>query len=113
MGALNGLLPCGLVYVAISGAIVSGNAFFGGLYMVLFGLGTAPAMWTVGFFGKMIGLRWRLPFAKWVPFSTALVASLLIVRGMNLGVPYLSPKVVKNQHSCCTLQPKKVSNAEK
>ena len=44
LGTLNGLLPCGLVYVGLAGATATGNAAAGVAYMAIFGLGTLPMM---------------------------------------------------------------------
>ena len=48
MGALWGFLPCGLVYSALAAASVSGSGASGGAYMLLFGLGTLPALVVAG-----------------------------------------------------------------
>jgi sulfite exporter TauE/SafE len=104
IGVLNGLLPCGLLYVALAGATATGNVFSGSIYMALFGLGTTPVMLTIGYFRHRFTLEWRSHVRKLVPVSISLVAILLIIRGMNLGIPYLSPKVVNEKHTCCTLK---------
>ncbi len=104
IGVLNGLLPCGLVYTAIAGAIAAGSATRGGLFMMLFGLGTVPAMMTVSFAGQYIKLEWRNRMRKVVPLFVGLMAVVLILRGMNLGIPYISPQMSKTdctKHSCC------------
>ena len=44
IGLFNGYLPCGMVYVALFGAMAMNNIFLGSLYMTLFGLGTIPLM---------------------------------------------------------------------
>lgn len=53
-GMVWGWLPCGLVYSALSWAALSGSASSGAFYMVLFGLGTLPAMLAFGWFSKML-----------------------------------------------------------
>jgi len=47
LGLANGLLPCGLVYAALSLALATGNAMHGVVMMLCFGLGTIPAMMAV------------------------------------------------------------------
>jgi sulfite exporter TauE/SafE len=47
IGVLNGFLPCGMVYVALFGAIAMQSPSLGVLYMLLFGLGTVPMMSSV------------------------------------------------------------------
>ncbi|WP_337865808.1 sulfite exporter TauE/SafE family protein [Ignavibacterium sp.] len=93
IGVLNGFLPCGLVYIAIAGAIASGDAVSGMLYMILFGIGTFPAMFAATIFGKFINLNIRRKLAKAVPAFAIVLAVLFILRGMALGIPYLSPKI--------------------
>lgn len=105
-GMLNGLLPCGLVYVALAGAIATGNSFSGMAYMTLFGLGTLPMMLAVSFAGQYITLQWRSRFTKVVPMFTIVIAYLVILRGLNLGIPMLSPSAMADtkatiQVNCC------------
>ena len=45
-GILNGALPCGLVYLAAAGALLSGGVSSSFFYMILFGLGTLPLLAT-------------------------------------------------------------------
>jgi len=50
LGMLNGLLPCGLVYSFAIIATSTGSAFLGALVMLIFGLSTIPALFSLGFF---------------------------------------------------------------
>jgi uncharacterized protein len=93
IGILNGFLPCGLVYVALAGAIASGDAVSGTAVMVLFGLGTVPAMFAATVFGKFINLGLRRKLNKLIPYFAIVLAIIFILRGMALGIPYLSPKI--------------------
>ncbi|MFN3939856.1 MAG: sulfite exporter TauE/SafE family protein, partial [Chitinophagales bacterium] len=90
-GLLNGLLPCGLVYVALAAALNTGSVWDGALLMAMFGLGTLPAMLAVSTAGNFIGMQHRLRIRKILPVFTFVIALLLIVRGLNLGIPYVSP----------------------
>jgi len=105
IGILNGLLPCGLVYVALAGAIASGDAISGSAVMILFGLGTIPTMFAATIFGKFINLNIRRKITKAIPIFALVLGLLFIVRGMGLGIPYLSPKisaqVVDDQNMDC------------
>lgn len=92
IGLLNGLLPCGFVYVGIAGALSTGTVLNGALYMALFGLGTFPIMFTASVLGKSINLNLRKRINKLIPALTVILAVLFILRGLNLGIPYLSPK---------------------
>ncbi|PVW15820.1 sulfite exporter TauE/SafE family protein [Marixanthomonas spongiae] len=92
IGFLNGFLPCGLVYMAVFGAIASGNALQGSLYMALFGLGTVPLMTTAIYLGNFLNVQVRQRIRKAIPVFVVLIGCLFIVRGMGLGIPYISPK---------------------
>lgn len=93
IGVLNGFLPCGLVYVALAGAIASGDAISGTAVMILFGLGTVPTMFAATIFGKFINLNIRRKISKAIPVFALMLGLLFIMRGMGLGIPYLSPKI--------------------
>jgi sulfite exporter TauE/SafE len=93
IGILNGFLPCGFVYVGIAGAISTGSPFNGLLFMFLFGLGTIPLMFTVTLFSSVLNLKVRLKLRKIVPVFVVIMALLFILRGLGLGIPYLSPKL--------------------
>ena len=106
VGLLNGLLPCGFVYIALAGAI-SAPGISGAMgYMALFGLGTFPLMFLVSLSGKLISLRMRSVFNRAVPYIGMTLAILFIMRGLSLGIPYLSPKITHTAHTteitCCT-----------
>lgn len=91
LGMLNGLLPCGLVYAALIAALSMGTVQGGILYMTLFGLGTFPMMLAAAFFGKVIGQRFKQRVWDFAPKMVAIVGVLFILRGLNLGIPYVSP----------------------
>ncbi len=94
IGFLNGFLPCGLVYMALFGAIASANALEGGLYMVVFGLGTIPLMTTVIYFSHLLKGTVRQKIQKAIPVFIVFIGALFILRGLGLGIPYLSPAPV-------------------
>lgn len=96
IGLLNGLLPCGLIYMAIAGAIASADPFKSAFFMAAFGLGTLPVMWSVSFFGNYIGIGLRQKIRSAYPVLMVLMACLLIIRGMGLGIPYVSPAIKNN-----------------
>jgi len=90
-GIVNGLLPCGMVYIALAGALVTTEVQHSVLFMAMFGLGTMPAMMAISFFGQFISLKIRNSFRKVVPVFISVMAVILILRGMNLGIPFISP----------------------
>lgn len=91
IGLLNGLLPCGLVYMAIAGAIGTGGVVLGSLYMILFGLGTIPMMLSISLAGNVMSLAVREKINKLIPVLVVVVGIFFILRGLSLGIPYLSP----------------------
>jgi hypothetical protein len=101
LGLLNGLLPCGLVYVACAGATATGDLFQGALYMLAFGVGTVPMMLAISLSGRLVPFSLRLKLLKAVPVAVFLLASLLILRGMELGIPYVSPVLASETPGCC------------
>lgn len=91
IGLLNGYLPCGMVYMALFGAIAMGFAFKGALYMILFGLGTIPLMTSVVYIGTFLSVPVRNKIQKAIPYITVFIGMLFILRGLGLGIPYISP----------------------
>lgn len=101
LGFLNGFLPCGLVYVACAGATATGGVISGVLFMITFGLGTVPMMLAISLSGRLLPMSLRLHLRKAIPVSVIVLASLLILRGMSLSIPYLSPNLSSSNPSCC------------
>ena len=91
LGMANGLLPCGLVYLAVIGAVATGSTLNAVLFMALFGLGTLPAMFLFGYFGMSINIAVRNKMKQAVPYFLTVMGVLLILRGLGLGIPYISP----------------------
>ncbi len=91
IGLLNGFLPCGFVYLALSGAAISGNVLDAASYMALFGIGTMPLMLSVSLLGGWIKPAWRSRLRPVMHAFVLIFATLLILRGMNLGIPFVSP----------------------
>lgn len=90
-GIANGLLPCGMVYLALAGALVTTQVQHSVAFMAMFGLGTMPAMIAVSLFRQLFSLQLRNTFRKAVPIFISAMAIILILRGMNLGIPFISP----------------------
>jgi sulfite exporter TauE/SafE len=91
IGLLNGFLPCGMVYAALFGAIAMQSASLGTLYMLLFGLGTVPLMTIVVYINSLIKLPFRNKIQKVIPYAAVIIGVLFILRGLGLGIPYISP----------------------
>ncbi len=91
IGFLNGFLPCGLVYMAVFGSVAAGTASQGALYMIFFGLGTIPLMTTATYVSNFLNAAFKQRILKAIPVIVVIVGLLFIVRGLGLGIPYLSP----------------------
>lgn len=91
IGLLNGFLPCGMVYVALFGAIAMQNEVLGVFYMVLFGLGTVPMMSSVVYLQSFLTVSVRNKIQKAIPYVAVTMGILFILRGLGLGIPYVSP----------------------
>lgn len=104
-GMLNGLLPCGLVYMALSMTTTSVTAIQAVLLMYAFGLGTVPALVALTVLKSKASFLRSGHVRKLVPVLMFVFGSVFIVRGMNLGIPYLSPKITVEQETvkaaCC------------
>ena len=94
IGFLNGFLPCGLVYMAVFGAIATGTALQGSLYMFFFGLGTIPLMTSAIYLGKFLNAQAKQRIQKAIPVFVVVIGALFILRGLGLGIPYISPAPV-------------------
>lgn len=107
IGVLNGFLPCGFVYVGLAGAVAMGGAIQGSVYMMLFGLGTIPILLAFSFVGNLVGQGMRRAFARVLPALAVALALLFILRGLSLGIPFVSPEMTHNEatgqveSSCC------------
>jgi sulfite exporter TauE/SafE len=93
MGLANGLLPCGLVYVAVAATLSFTEIYQSIGFMAMFGLGTLPAMMLIAYAGQKLKLETRELLKKAVPYFVVAMGLILILRGMNLGIPFISPEL--------------------
>lgn len=87
-GFFNGMLPCGLVYAAVIGAVLTGGILESATYMLFFGLGTMPLMFFSVFAGKLSTNPWQRKLRKLYPIMLAVLGVLFILRGVNFVLPY-------------------------
>ncbi|MBL7984976.1 MAG: sulfite exporter TauE/SafE family protein [Flavobacteriales bacterium] len=90
-GLLNGALPCGLVYSAAIGSAAMGSTAESILFMVAFGLGTWPALIALRTGGGLLGGHARQYLRRLSPVLVSVAGCLLILRGLELGIPLISP----------------------
>jgi hypothetical protein len=104
IGLLNGFLPCGMVYVALFGAVAMQSPTLGILYMILFGLGTIPLMSSVVYLKNAITISIKNKIQKAIPYVAVFIGILFILRGLGLGIPYISPSntslYIQQQPNC-------------
>ncbi len=91
IGFLNGFLPCGLVYMAVFASMATGSMFEGSLYMMLFGVGTIPLMTSAIYLGKILNTAVKQRIQIAIPVFVVVMGIWFIVRGLGLGIPYISP----------------------
>jgi uncharacterized protein len=91
LGMINGLLPCGMVYVALAAALNFREVQQSVLFMSAFGAGTIPLMLLLSIAGSSFSFSLRGRIKRAVPYLMTVMAVLLIMRGMNLGIPFISP----------------------
>lgn len=104
-GILNGLLPCGLVYMALAASVNATTTVDAALSMYAFGVGTTPMLVALTIFKSRLRLQYST-LKKLIPAVMLFFGCLFILRGADLGIPYLSPKVEVTEHhevkaSCC------------
>jgi len=83
IGALNGLLPCGLVYAAMTTALAFGDLLAAMLVMIGFGAGTSVVLVALTMGARSLPVSWRLRLRPAGPLVLAVTAVLLIMRGVS------------------------------
>lgn len=100
VGQLNGLLPCGMVYVALAGAVSTTGGAEGGIFMALFGLGTLPLLLTVTVLGHSLSQPVRRKIKLLQPVLLTLAGLLLLQRGLHLDLSLFESAVPKAGYEC-------------
>ena len=93
LGMLNGLLPCGMVYLGLAAALSHGSVMGSAAFMFAYGLGTLPVMLLVSFGSNNLSAQLKARFNRLIPYVTLTMGLLLVLRGMNLGIPFISPVI--------------------
>ncbi len=96
-GFLNGLLPCGMVYMAVLAAMTADEVWKSGLFMAFFGTGTIPLMTVFVYLGNVLKQKARQKLQKLVPVFVIGMGCLFILRGLGLNIPYISPGPVVDE----------------
>ena len=100
LGLLNGILPCGLVYMALAMTTHYSGFWQGFLFMTLFGLGTSPLLIFLQSLKLKLSKHRFFQKEKTIRYTFLLLGILFILRGANLGIPFLSPST--SEKSCCS-----------
>jgi len=101
LGLVNGLLPCGLVYAAAAAAVAAGGVVWAIGFMLVFGLGTVPMLLGISIAGRLLDPLLRLKLQQLTPAFYLCFGLLLLLRGLDLGIPFLSPEIGPVSH--CSL----------
>lgn len=96
LGVANGLLPCGMVYIALTGAMATSKILDAATFMLLFGLGTLPLLFVFNIYGIRLQVSVKQRIKLVAPAVIAIMGILLILRGLNLGIPFISPHFVNS-----------------
>jgi uncharacterized protein len=100
IGLLNGLLPCGMVYAALAGAIATTKGATGGLFMAVFGLGTLPLLFMAMYFGRSFKNTIRQQVKVIQPVLFMVVGLLLLQRGLNMNIAFFEAVVPGATFDC-------------
>ncbi len=107
---LNGLLPCGMVFTALIASILTGNPYNSGISMFSFGLGTLPGMIVMTYFTSRLNLSYKSKINRYLPYIVTVIGILMILRGLNLNIPYISPRATileskkEMKFECCEVK---------
>lgn len=101
-GVLNGLLPCGMVYMALAASVTAGNPWEVTALLYSFGVGTAPMLIAITLLKTKLSGSLFQQLKRSVPVMMFIFGSLFVLRGMNLGIPYLSPRIEIAEHGTVT-----------
>jgi len=99
LGVLNGLLPCGMVYSALMTSIIADSPLNAGLTLFFFGLGTLPTLVIFSFYAHRITPIFKTKINRYLPYIVTIIGLMIVLRGLNLNIPYLSPKVNFNKQT--------------
>ena len=105
IGMANGLLPCGMIYIALATTLSFTEVVQSVGFMAMFGAGTLPAMMLVAYAGQLIRPTMRVALRRLVPVFICIVGILLILRGLDLGIPFISPGLPHSPGKVVTCQP--------
>jgi len=103
IGACNGLLPCGLVVSALLGSASTTEPLGGAIFMATFGIGTLPVMMSIALGGGFLTQRLKKTMRFALPIMAIAIGSIVILRGMALDIPYVSPPEARpnSNVNCC------------
>jgi sulfite exporter TauE/SafE len=95
-----------MVYIAAASSLSLPSIAETVSFMSMFGLGTAPAMMLVSYAGQSLKPAWRNSLRKLTPVFISLMGALLILRGLNLGIPFISPELPHSSGISVACSPK-------
>lgn len=93
IGMVNGLLPCGMIFVALLAILSFPYAWDAPLFMIGFGFGTLPAMMIAAYAMAQLRPTGRRLMRQVVPYFMMLIGVWIFLRGLNLGIPFVSPEI--------------------
>ncbi|GAA4310041.1 sulfite exporter TauE/SafE family protein [Mucilaginibacter gynuensis] len=100
IGILNGLLPCGFVYLALIGAVNTSTVISSVQYMFWFGIGTLPLMLAATLGAGLLTVTVRNRLNKTVPYFMLCLGLWFVLRGVPLNIPFISPAEIADPALC-------------
>ena len=91
-GMVNGLLPCGMVYMALVAALALQSPFLGAAYMFFFGIGTVPLLLMLMVSGSLFSISFRQKFQLAIPYLGVLVNFISLIGNELIGEYIMSQK---------------------
>lgn len=90
VGFLTPFLPCGLLYSMFLKAASSASAFDGAVTMLLFALGSVPALLITGVISTYAGIKLRFYANRLAAMTIIVMGALMIMRGADVPLPFMS-----------------------
>lgn len=100
MGAINGLLPCGLTYFALTYCVTLPDALSGFQFMLLFGAGTLPVMLGIPAVLSLVSSRLKVSLQRVTAAVMILLGMLLLVRSVIVHPQEMPPASASTEVVC-------------
>ena len=83
LGMILGLIPCGMVYAVLVKAVATGSLMSAALTMLVFGIGTFPALFFAGYFSHLLNHKYRAYIYKAAGLLILILGAMATVKGLQ------------------------------